>query len=68
MMDFVISGVGVVVYTLWTAFHTQSIKQSYSSESSEESNNKMAYLGALSLYIDFMMLFQFILSLMSSRE
>lgn len=67
-LEFIISGVGVVVYTLWTAFHTQSIKQSYSTGHSDESNNKAAYLGALSLYIDFMMLFQFILSLMSGRE
>lgn len=68
MMYFVISGVGVLVYTLWTAFHTQQIKQSYSEFGSSDSNAKMAYLGALNLYIDFMMLFQFILSLMGNRN
>jgi FtsH-binding integral membrane protein len=68
MMQFIISCVGVLCYTLWTAFHTQSIKESYSSAYSDESNSKAAVLGSLNLYIDFMMLFQFILSLMANRE
>lgn len=67
-MHFIISCVGVLCYTLWTAFHTQSIKESYSSAYSDESNAKAALLGSLNLYIDFMMLFQFILSLMANRE
>lgn len=67
-MDFLISGAGVLIYTLWTAFHTQQIKQSYNASNPSEDNSKMAVLGALSLYIDFMMMFQFILSLMSGRE
>ena len=68
MMQYIICGVGVVCYTLWTAFHTQEIKESYSAHNSEEANSKMALMGSLNLYIDFMMLFQFILSLMSNRE
>lgn len=68
MIHFLISGAGVVIYTLWTAFHTQSIKESYDVSYGEESNSKSAVLGALNLYVDFMMMFQFILSLMSNRE
>lgn len=67
-MHFIISCIGVLCYTLWTAFHTQQIKESYSASYGDESNAKMALMGALNLYIDFMMLFQFILSLMANRE
>jgi hypothetical protein len=68
MIHFIISGVGVLLYTLWTAFHTQQIKESYNPAYGEEANGKMAIMGALSLYIDFMMMFQFILSLIGNRE
>ena len=45
-MQFIISGVGVLCYTLWTAFHTQAIKESYSAADSDESNAKSALMGA----------------------
>lgn len=68
MMHFVISAAGVLVYTLWTAFHTQMLKQTYNVMNGDEANAKSGVLGALSLYIDFMMLFQFILSLMGGNR
>lgn len=68
MMDFIISCAGVLVYTLLTAFDTQNIKAIYHSKQSDDANNKMAVMGALSLYINFIMLFQFILNLLGNRE
>lgn len=67
MLDFIISCAGVLIYTVMTAFDTQQIKESYN-QSYGESNNKAAVMGALSLYINFIMLFQFILSLISPRD
>lgn len=67
MLDFIISVAGVLIYTALVAFDTQQIKESYH-HSYGESNNKAAVMGALSLYINFIMMFQFILSLISPRE
>jgi FtsH-binding integral membrane protein len=67
MLQFIISCVGVVIYTLMTAYDTQNIKESYSASYGDEANGKMAVMGALSLYINFIMLFQFILSLLNNR-
>lgn len=68
MMDFIISCAGVLIYTLLTAFDTQNIKESYSASHGNDANNKMAVMGALGLYINFIMLFQFILNLMGGRS
>ncbi|WP_435640667.1 Bax inhibitor-1/YccA family protein [Micavibrio aeruginosavorus] len=68
MMDFVISCVGVLVYTGLIAFDTQNIKEMYSEAHGAEANGKAAVMGALSLYVNFIMLFQFMLSLLGQRE
>ena len=68
MMQFVISAVGVLVYTGLIAFDTQNIKATYSAGYGQEANSKMATMSALSLYINFIMLFQFLLSLMGNRN
>lgn len=68
MLDFVISAAGVLIYTLLVAFDTQNIKETYRASNGDDVNNKMAVMGALSLYINFIMLFQFILSFMGGRE
>jgi len=68
MLDFIISVVGVVVYTGLVAYDTQNIKESYAQSYGDDANNKMAVMGALSLYINFIMLFQFILSLIGNRD
>ena len=67
MLDFIISCAGVLIYTVMTAFDTQQIKESYH-HSYGDSNAKAAVMGALSLYINFIMLFQFILSLIAPRD
>lgn len=68
MMHFVISVLGVVIYTGLTAWDTQNIKESYHPGAGDEANGKMAIMGALSLYINFIMLFQFLLSLLGNRQ
>ena len=68
MMQFVISAIGVIVYTGLTAWDTQKIKETYSESAGREANRKMAIFGALSLYMNFIMLFQFMMSLLSSRN
>ncbi|GJL85736.1 MAG: membrane protein [Micavibrio sp.] len=63
MMEFVISVIGVVVFTGLTAWDTQRIKESYSASHGHDSNMKMAVMGALSLYLDFINLFMMLLRL-----
>ena len=68
MLDFMISVIGVVAYTGLVAYDTQNIKETYSRSHGDDMNSKMAVMGALSLYINFIMIFQFILSLIGNRE
>ena len=68
MMHFIISIAGVVIFTGLTAWDTQRIKDSYSEGFGEEATNKMAVLGALNLYLNFINLFQFMLQFMGSRR
>mgnify|MGYP000042842292 CR=1 FL=1 len=68
MIDYVISCAGVLVYTGLTAYSTQELKETYAHSNGDEANSKMAVMGALSLYMNFIMLFQFILRLMGGNR
>ena len=68
MLQFVVSAIGVVVFTGLTAWDTQRIKETYAYNNGTEANDKMAIMGALSLYLNFINLFQSLLSLMGNRE
>lgn len=68
MMDFIISCAGVLIYTGLVAYDTQSIKETYAEAHGQEANGKMAVMGALGLYMNFIMLFQFILNLLGSNR
>lgn len=68
IMMYVISGAGVVIYTLMIAYDTHQIKKNYSADYSAEDNNKIAIMGALGLYINFIMLFQFLMQFLGQRE
>lgn len=71
MLDLIISVIGVLVFTGLTAWDTQRIKEmSYQAEYQEHSDSfsKMAIMGALMLYLDFINLFIFLLRLFSSRD
>jgi FtsH-binding integral membrane protein len=67
-LQFAISIIGVLVFTGLTAYDTQSIKEQYAEGFGHETNNKMAVFGALSLYLNFINLFQLLLSLTGERE
>jgi len=68
MLHYVISGVGVIVYTIMIAFDTKNIKQQYSASYSRENNMKLAIIGAMNLYVNIIMLFQFLMSFLGQRE
>jgi hypothetical protein len=70
---FIISLAGVVIFTGLTAYDTQKIKQMAMDPNIEaggvELTTKLSILGALSLYLDFILLFQYLLMLFGgSRE
>jgi hypothetical protein len=69
MMQWIISIAGVIIFTGLTAWDTQKIKQGYDSVSSDgELMKKGAVMGALSLYLDFINLFIFLLRLIGDRR
>jgi FtsH-binding integral membrane protein len=68
MMDFIISVVGVLIFTGLTAYDTQKIKESYSDAYGADVMAKNAIMGALSLYLDFINLFMMLLRLFGNRE
>ena len=64
-----ISGVGVLVFTALTAYDTQKIKsQALEMGSEGETGAKVALLGALTLYLDFINLFLFMLRFFGNRR
>ena len=69
VMHFVISVVGVLVFTGLTAYDTQRIKQSYLESDGKSVMTKKAIMGAMSLYLNFINMFMMLLMLFGgSRE
>ena len=67
-LQFAISVIGVLVFTGLTAWDTQNIKEAYAESYGEETNTKMALMGALSLYLNFINLFMMLLRLFGSSR
>jgi uncharacterized protein len=67
MMDLVISCIGVLIFVGLTAYDTQKIKALMNRENTEE-NQKMAIIGSLMLYLDFINLFLFLLRIFGKRR
>ncbi len=68
-LDFAISGLGVLIFAGLTAYDTQKIKTMYlQAAHSGAETGKMAIFGALTLYLDFINLFMFLLRFMGNRE
>lgn len=69
MMDYVISIIGVLVFTGLTAYDVQKLKR-FSGQIGEfnATAGKMALMGALTLYLDFINLFLFLLRIFGSRK
>ena len=69
MFNFVLSAIGVVVFTLLTAYDTQKLKQlGQQMLTDKETAGKFAVLGALTLYLDFLNLFLYMLRFMGRRR
>ena len=63
-----ISFLGVLIFAGLTAYDTQRLKQQYFHLRGTEFVGKAVILGALSLYLDFINMFQFLLSFMGQRD
>jgi FtsH-binding integral membrane protein len=69
MMDFIISVIGVFVFTGLTAYQMQQLKEvSNNTSLSAMDRNKLALIGGLQLYILFVNLFLSLLRLLGSRD
>ena len=69
MMDFIVSGIGVLVFAGLTAYDSQKIRQMLQMQSEiNESTQKLALLGSLSLYLDFINIFLYLLRFFGSSR
>jgi FtsH-binding integral membrane protein len=68
-LDYIISFVGVAVFTGLTAYDVQTLKNiATGNEYGEATMSKLAVMGALRLYLDFINLFLMILRLLGRRD
>jgi FtsH-binding integral membrane protein len=68
-MDYIISIIGVLIFTGLTAYDVQKIKNIGSQvEHGSESAQKLMIMGALTLYLDFINLFLMLLRLLGNRD
>lgn len=70
VMSLIISGIGVLVFVGLTAYDSQKIKQLLLQEGMEvnDSTKKIALLGSLTLYLDFINLFLYLLRFLGDRR
>ena len=67
--DYILSGVGVIVFVLLIAYDTQRIKQMARPMLVEQDvMSKITLLGAFTLYLDLILLFRFLLRFMGNRR
>lgn len=65
---YAVSFLGVLIFAGLTAYDTQRLKEEYAYLKGTEFAGKAVILGALTLYLDFINMFQFLLSFLGSRE
>ena len=69
MMYWIITYLGVAVFVGLTAYDTQKLKRLASQGFvNEESLEKMSIMGALTLYLDFINMFLFLLRILGDRK
>lgn len=71
VMMLAISAIGILIFAGLTAYYTQDIKNTYVAHAmhgDQEWLDKAAFDGALSLYISFLNMFQFLLMFMGQQE
>jgi FtsH-binding integral membrane protein len=68
-LQFAVSVLGVLIFAGLTAYDTQKLKEMYVyGDYDSEAAAKVSVFGALTLYLDFINLFQFLLSLLGNRN
>ena len=67
-MMLAISAIGVLLFAGLTAYDTQRIKSMYAYVAGNEMMGKVVIMGALSLYLDFINMFMFLLQFMGNRR
>ena len=67
-MSFIISVAGVLIFSGLIAYDTQKIKEQYAEAWGSDMAEKVAIFGALSLYLDFVNLFQFLMSFLGQER
>jgi hypothetical protein len=68
VMHWVISSLGVLIFAGLTAYDTQKLKSMYAYVAGTDMMGKTIIMGALTLYLDFINMFQFLLSFMGSQD
>lgn len=56
---------GVLIFALFTAYDMQTLKRAYAVTSDDTQRNQLAVLGELHMYISFIAMFQYLLSLLN---
>jgi FtsH-binding integral membrane protein len=67
-LDFVISAAGVLIFAGLTAWDTQKIKEMYDPMEDGTIDGRKAVMGALTLYLDFINVFLFMLRFLGDRR
>jgi FtsH-binding integral membrane protein len=67
-MNMAISAIGVLIFAGLTAYDTQKIKSIYFHVAGTDMLGKTAIMGALSLYLDFVNMFTFLLQFLGQRD
>ena len=67
-IQFAISAIGVLIFSGLTAYDTQKIKEMYFEGDDVLVAGRKAIMGALTLYLDFINLFTFLLQFLGNRE
>ena len=67
-LEYIISIIGVLVFTGLTAYDVQKLKRIGTTEMDQANTRKMSIMGALTLYLDFINLFLFLLRFLGDRR
>lgn len=68
MFHLAISAIGVLIFAGLTAYDTQRIKSMYAYVAGTDMVGKVVIMSALNLYLDFINMFQFLLSFMGNQD
>jgi hypothetical protein len=67
-LQFAVSVLGVLIFAGLTAYDTQRIKEMYYDGDGADTMSRKAIMGALSLYLNFINMFMFLLQFLGNRE